>query len=53
MKKKIEEDKETIKKNLSATSKCRLTEGIDFLSDITNEQPKAEKVESTRDWLFM
>lgn len=53
IKKKIEEDKDTIKKNLSATSERRLTESIDFFDDITTEKPKTEKVESTRDWLFM
>lgn len=53
IRKKIEDDKDTIKKNLSATSERRLTEGIDFFSDITTKKPKTEKVESTRDWLFM
>lgn len=53
IKQKIEEDKDTIKKNLTATSERRLTGNIDFLGDITTEKAKAEKVESTRDWLFM
>lgn len=50
---KIEDDKDTIKKNLTATSEQRLTGSIDFLGDITSEKLKSEKVESTRDWLFM
>lgn len=53
MKKKIEEDKETIKKNLTATSERRLTGSIDFLGDITVEKPKPEKKKSTRDLLFL
>ena len=50
---KIESDKDTVKNNLKATSECRLTGSIDFFDDITVEKPKTEKVESTRDWLFM
>ena len=53
IKQRIEENKDTIKKNLTATSERRLTGNIDFLGDITTEKPKTEKVESTRDWLFM
>lgn len=53
IKQKIEDNKEIIKKNLTATSERRLTDSIDFLSDISSEKPKSEKVESTRDWLFM
>ena len=53
IKQKIDNSKDTIKKNLTATSERRLTGSIDFLGDITAEKPKAEKVESTRDWLFM
>lgn len=53
IKQKIEDDKDTIKKNLTATSERRLTGSIDFLGDLTVEKPKTEKVESTRDWLFM
>lgn len=50
---KIEDSKETIKRNLTATSERRLTSSIDFLGDITAEKPKPEKKKSTRDWLFM
>ena len=53
IKQRIEENKDTIKKNLTATNERRLTGNIDFLGDITTEKPKTEKVESTRDWLFM
>lgn len=53
IKQRIEDNKDTIKKNLTATSEHRLTGSIDFLGDITTEKPKTEKVESTRDWLFM
>lgn len=53
IKQKIEENKDTIKKNLTVTSECRLTGNIDFLGDITTEKPKPEKKKSTRDWLFM
>lgn len=53
IKQKIEDDKDTIKKNLTATSERRLTGSIDFLGDLTVEKHKTEKVESTRDWLFM
>lgn len=53
IKQKIEDNKETIKKNLTATSERRLTGNIDFLGDITAEKPKSEKKKSTRDWLFM
>lgn len=53
IKQKIEADKDTIKKNLTATSERRLTGSIDFLGDISTEKSQPEKVESTRDWLFM
>ena len=53
IKQKIEADKDTVKNNLMATSERRLTGNIDFLGDIAAEKPKIEKVESTRDWLFM
>ena len=46
-------DKDTVKKNLTATSECRLTGSIDFLGDIAVEKPKPEKKKSNRDWLFM
>lgn len=49
----IEENKETIKKNLTATSEKRLTENIDFLGGMASEKPKVEKKKSTRDMLFM
>ena len=50
---KIEDNKETIKKNLISTSERRLTGNIDFLGDITAEKPKAYKKKSKSDWLFM
>ena len=53
IKQKIDEDKDTIKRNLTATSERRLTGGIDFLGDIVAEKPKNEKKKSTMDWLFM
>ena len=53
IKQKIEENKDTIKRNLTATSERKLTGSIDFLGDITAEKPKPEKKKSTRDWLFM
>ena len=53
IKQKIEDNKDTIKRNLTATSERKLTGSIDFLGDITAEKPKSEKVESTRGWLFM
>ena len=53
IKQKIEADKDIVKKNLTATSERRLTGSINFLDDISTEKPKTEKVESTRDWLFM
>lgn len=49
----IDENKDTIKRNLTATSERRLTGSIDFLSDIESEKPKTDKKESTMDWLFM
>lgn len=53
IKQKIADNKDTIKRNLTATSERKLTESIDFLGDITAEKPKFEKKKSTRDWLFM
>lgn len=53
MKQKIEDNKDTIKRNLTATSERKLTGNIDFFGDITTEKPKPEKKKSTRDWLFM
>lgn len=53
IKQKIEDNKETIKRNLTATSERKLTGSIDFLGDITTEKPKAEKKKSTRDLLFL
>lgn len=53
IKQKIEENKDTIKRNLTATSERKLIGSIDFLGDITTEKPKPEKKKSTRDWLFM
>ena len=47
------DNKDTIKRNLLATSERRLTGSIDFLGDITSEKPKTEKKKSTRDMLFM
>lgn len=49
----VEDNKDTIKRNLSATSERRLTGSIDFLGDIVTEKPKNEKKKSTMDWLFM
>lgn len=49
----VEDNKDTIKRNLTATSERRLTGNIDFLGDITTEKPKTEKKKSTMDWLFM
>lgn len=53
IKQKIDDNKDTIKRNLMATSERRLTGSIDFLGDITSEKPKSEKKKSTRDMLFM
>ena len=53
IKQKIEENKDTIKRNLTATSERKLTGSIDFLGDITAEKPKPEKKKSTRDLLFL
>lgn len=49
----IDDNKDTIKRNLTATSERRLTGSIDFLGDIITEKPKSKKKKSTRDWLFM
>ena len=53
IKQKIEDNKDTIKRNLTATSERKLTGNIDFLGDITTEKPKPEKKKSTRDLLFL
>lgn len=53
IKQKIDDDKDTIKKNLTATNERRLTGNIDFLGEIVTEKPKTEKKKSTRDMLFM
>lgn len=53
IKQKIDENKETIKKNLTSINERRLTGSVDFLGEILSEQPKAEKKKSTRDMLFM
>ncbi len=53
IKQRIEDNKETIKKNLTATSERRLMERIDFLGDITPTKEKLEKKKSNVDWLFM
>ena len=53
IKQKIEDNKDTIKRNLTATSERKLTGSIDFLGDITAEKPKPEKKKSTRDLLFL
>lgn len=53
IKQRIDDNKDTIKRNLTATSERRLTGSIDFLGDIVTEKPKAEKKKSTWDMLFM
>ncbi len=53
IKKKIDENKDIIKRNLTATNERRLTDSIDFLGEIITEQSKNEKKKSTRDMLFM
>ena len=53
IKQKIEDNKDTIKRNLTATSERKLTGSIDFLRDITVEKSKPEKKKSTRDLLFL
>lgn len=53
IKQRIDENKDTIKRNLSATSERRLMDSVDFLGEIVTEKPKAEKKKSTRDMLFM
>lgn len=53
IKQKIDDNKDTIKKNLTATNERRLTGSIDFLRDIVTEKTKTEKKKSTRDMLFM
>lgn len=49
----IAENKDTIKRNLTATSERRLTGSIDFLDDIAPKKSEPEKKKSTRDMLFM
>lgn len=53
IKQKIDDNKDVIKRNLTATSERRLTGSIDFLDEITSEKPKTEKKKSTRDMLFI
>ena len=53
IKNKIDDNKDVIKRNLTATSERRLTGSIDFLGDVTSEKPKTGKKKSTRDMLFM
>ena len=53
IKQKIDDNKDVIKRNLTATSERRLTGSIDFLGEITPEKPKTEKKKSTRDMLFI
>ena len=53
IKQKIDDNKDVIKRNLTATSERRLTGSVDFLGEITPEKPKTEKKKSTRDMLFI
>lgn len=53
IKQRIEDNKDIIKRNLTATSERKLMGSIDFLKDVIAEKPKPEKKKSTRDWLFM
>lgn len=53
IKQKVDVNKETIKRNLTATSERRLTDSISFLDELTNEKPKSEEKKSTRNMLFM
>lgn len=53
IKRKVDENKDTIKRNLNATSERRLIDNIDFLGDIAVEKTKVEKKKSTRDMLFI
>lgn len=49
----IDSNKETIKRNLSAQNKGKLSEGLGFFDDIAPiNKPKAEKKKSYRDLLF-
>ena len=49
----IDSNKDTIKRNLTAQSKGKLSEGLGFFDDIMSEnKPKAEKKTSNRDLLF-
>lgn len=53
IKQKIDDNKDVIKRNLTATSERRLTGSVDFLGEITQEKSKTEKKKSTRDMLFI
>lgn len=53
IKQKIDDNKDVIKRNLTATSERRLTGSVDFLGEITPEKPKTDKKKSTRDMLFI
>ena len=53
IKQKIEDNKDTIKRNLTATSERRLTGNVDFLGDIVTEKVKSDKKKSTRGMLFL
>lgn len=53
IKQKVDADKETIKKNLTATSERRLTGSISFLDDVVKEKPTSEEKKSARNMLFM
>ena len=49
----IDSNKDTIKRNLTAQTKGKLSEGLGFFDDImTTSKPKAEKKTSNRDLLF-
>ena len=49
----IDSNKDTIKRNLTAQSKGKLSEGLGFFDDIIpTNKPKTEKKTSNRDLLF-
>ena len=49
----IDSNKDTIKRNLTAQSQGRLSEGLGFFDDIMpTNKPKTEKKTSNRDLLF-
>lgn len=52
IKQKIDENKEVVKRNLTAQRQKKLTSSLGFFDDIAEEQPKASKKKSTRDNLF-